>query len=62
MGDFDLRRNVIISSLYVKIDWWVDFICASPSGFSCDKIGSPGRRASAIFNPWMAFTVKKLCS
>jgi hypothetical protein len=21
-----------------KIDWWVDFICASPSGFSCDNL------------------------
>ena len=47
--------------IYVrKIDLWVDFICASPSGFSCDKKfgspavknGGPGRRASAIFNPW----------
>jgi hypothetical protein len=43
-----------------KIDWWVDFICASPSGFSWDKFvsptvknGSPGHWASAIFNPWI---------
>ena len=20
-----------------KIEWWVDFICASPSGFFCDE-------------------------
>ena len=37
-GNFDLRRNVIISSMYIKNDWWVDFVCASPSGLSCDMI------------------------
>ena len=52
MGNFDLRRNVIISS--------IDFICISRDfivtklGSPAVKNGSPGRRTNVIFNPWLS--------